>query len=323
MKKKALKTIVVLLGISAIAFLVHQVGWDDIRETMGLVGWGYLLILTYPLLWIFPNTLGWRSAIRHHENIPFWTLVQIRLSGEVFNSLLPSGYVGGEPIKAQLLSRFISLREATSSVLIAKATQSVVFLVYLGLGVTLFMPAGSSRFIEKSAYGALMLLGLGIITFVILLSQRSFTKLSSILFRLTRMQWFVHKAPQFSALDESLGSFYREGRSRFFASMAWHGVAWIAGALELTMILALMGHPVSWHEAWFMSAVAQLATTIGLMVPAGVGLYEGGHYMAAIALGLPPAVGLSAALIRRIREAFWNIIGVLIFMRIERLSPRK
>ena len=55
--------------------------------------------------------------------------------------------------------------------------------------------------------------------------------------------------------------------------------------------------------------MAQLGAMIRRAVhaPGGVGLYEGGHYMAASLLGLPPALGLSVSLIRRVRELFWDL----------------
>ena len=56
----------------------------------------------------------------------------------------------------------------------------------------------------------------------------------------------------------------------------------------------MIGHRIHWREAWFIGAMAQLAAVVGLFSPAGVGLYEGGHYLAASMLGLSPvSVGVS------------------------------
>ena len=62
-----------------------------------------------------------------------------------------------------------------------------------------------------------------------------------------------------------------------------------------------------------MAAMAQLSSNVALAVPAGIGFYEGGHYVAAAFLGLPPSLGLSVGLIRRVRELCWHGIGVLLF----------
>jgi len=101
----------------------------------------------------------------------------------------------------------------------------------------------------------------------------------------------------------------------------WHGAGWIAGAFEVAVIFYLIGHTVSWREAWFIGAMAQLAAVVGLLAPAGIGLYEGGHYLAAAALGLPPALGITVALIRRVREIFWDCVGLWIFWRLSKTKP--
>ena len=86
------------------------------------------------------------------------------------------------------------------------------------------------------------------------------------------------------------------------------------------MIFFMIGHRVSLREAWFIGAMAQLAAVVGLFAPAGVGMYEGGHYLAASILGLSPVLGVSVALIRRVREIFWNVIGLWLFWRLSKKS---
>lgn len=310
-----------IVGISVMGVLLHQVGWTSIRESLGMLGWGYLIVVAYPLTWMLLNTQGWKMALHRSaaKGLSFFDLVQVRTAGESFNVLLPSGYVGGEPLKAQLLSQWVSLAEATSSVLIAKAAQSVALVAFVGLGMTLCgKPGEDSPITHPPEAIALGLLTLGIVLFVILLSKGSFAVLGRRLHRLTNRSWFHRAEPHLKAIDSSIGAFYREGKGRFLSSIGWHLGGWVAGAMEVAIIFALIGHPVTWREAWFVGAVSQLAAVIGLFAPAGVGLYEGGHYLAAAALGMPPSLGVSVALIRRLRELFWNATGLWIFWRMSK-----
>ena len=245
--------------------------------------------------------------------IRFRDLAAIRMAGETFNSLLPSSYVGGEPVKAKLLSATVPLREATSSVLIAKAAQSIGLLFYIGLGLALGLPVSTAFEHRTTAWIALGLLGAGVAAFTLLLAHQSFSRVGRLLHRFTRWPWLQAQERRLVALDESLGSFYRECKGRFLASVFWHGLGWIAGVLELVLIFSLMGHPLSWQQGWFMGAMAQLGAVIGLISPGGLGFYEGGHYMAAVLLGLPPSLGVSASLIRRVREIFWDGVGLYFF----------
>ncbi len=319
---KVLRIIGVIIGIVIITFVIREVGWSNIEHSLGLLGWGYVFVIAYPVVWIFTNTAGWRMALhRQYARFSLWKLAQIRLSGETFNSLLPSGYVGGEPLKAKLLSRWIPIHEAASSVLIAKAAQSIGLVLFVGLGLTW----GGNRKQTSIAHHprtliALFLLTIGIFIFTLLLTRRSFSRLGKWLHNLTGHPWLQKQESKLVALDDSIGEFYREGKGRFLGSVLWHVGGWAAGALEVALIFFLIGHEVDWRQAWFIGAMAQLAAVVGLFAPGGIGLYEGGHYLAASILGISPALGVSVALIRRVREIFWDLVGLFLFWKMSRVK---
>lgn len=318
---KVVRILGVVIGIAIVVFIIHEVGWSKIEHSLGLLGWGYGIVIVYPLSWILLNTAGWRMALhaQYAKQQPLRRLMQIRLAGETFNSLLPSGYVGGEPLKAKLLARWIPMHEAASSVLIAKAAQSVGLVFFVGLGLTLGGGSGHASLAHhpKTIIALVVLTG-GIFIFTVLLTRRSFSRFGKWLHNLTGHPWLQKQEGKLLALDDSIGAFYREGKSRFLGSVLWHIGGWTAGALEVAVIFFMIGHRINWREAWFIGAMAQLASVIGLFAPAGVGLYEGGHYLAASILGLSPALGVSVALIRRVREIFWDMVGLLLFWKLSK-----
>lgn len=319
---KIARRVGIVAGVVLAITLFRQVGMAEIRHTLGLLTWGYGLVLIYPLVWVLLNTAGWRwSLSARYGSFPLFHLAQIRVAGETFNSLLPSGYVGGEPLKAKLLGRALPLREAASSVLIAKSAQSIALVFFVGIGLTLGRNRLSSPWLQRGTWTALAFLAAGIALFTALLTRRNFSRLGRGLHRMTRWSWIQRQETRLAALDESLGSFYRESKGRFLISVAYHLLGWLAGAMEIAVIFVLIDHPLHWRQAWFMGAMAQLASVIGLLAPAGVGLFEGGHYMAASLLGLDPALGLSVSLIRRAREVFWDFLGLLIFWKLSGATP--
>ncbi len=318
---KIIRIIGVIIGGVIVTILIREVGWEQIEHSLGMLGWGYTVVIAYPVTWILLNTVGWRMALhdQYARLLSIGRLAQIRLSGETFNSLLPSGYVGGEPLKAKLLSRWIPIYEATSSVLIAKAAQSVGLVFFVGLGLTLGRTERHASLAHHPrTLLALAFLATGIFIFTVLLTRRSFSRIGKWLHNLTGHPWLQKQEKKLVALDDSIGAFYREGKLRFLASVLWHIAGWLAGALEVALIFFLIGHPIDWRQAWFIGALAQLAAVVGLFAPGGVGMYEGGHYLAASLLGLSPALGVSVALIRRVREIFWDLVGLLIFWKLSR-----
>ncbi len=319
---KIIRIIGVVIGIGIVTFLIRDVGWAQIENSLGMLGWGYAVVIFYTISWILLNTAGWRMTLHsQYARLSIWRLAQIRLSGETFNSLLPSGYVGGEPLKAKLLSRYIPMQEAASSVLIAKAAQSVGLVLFVGLGLTIGGKEGQRSVLHQPAtLVSLVMLTAGIFIFTILLTRRSFSRLGKWLHNLTGHPWLQRQEEKLIALDDSIGAFYREGKLRFLASVAWHMAGWLAGALEVALIFFLISHPIDWRQAWFIGAMAQLAAVVGLFAPAGVGMYEGGHYLAASILGISPALGVSVALIRRVREIFWDLVGLFLFWKLSKIE---
>jgi len=317
---KIIRLLGVIIGVLIIVFLIREVGWDKIRHSLGMLGWGYAVVLVYPLSWILLNTEGWRMALhKQFAGQRLFKMAQIRLAGETFNSMLPSGYIGGEPLKAKLLSKWIPLHESASSVLIAKAAQSIALVLFVGLGLIFGGNKKQHSILHHPGMlVSLVLLTTGIVIFTVLLTRRSFSRFGRWLHNLTGHPWLQKQEKILVALDDSIGAFYREGKSRFFGSVLWHIAGWVAGALEVAVIFFMIGHRIHWREAWFIGAMAQLAAVLGLFAPAGVGMYEGGHYLAASMLGLSPALGVSVALIRRVRELFWDGVGLWLFWKLSK-----
>jgi len=315
----------VIIGAVIVTLVIREVGWANIRHSLGMLGWGYAVVLAYPLSWILLNTAGWRMALHEqYAGLRLFKLAQIRLAGETFNSMLPSGYIGGEPLKAKLLSRWIPMHESASSILIAKAAQSIGLVLFVGLGLT--VGGNKKRYSiwhHPATLLSLVLLTAGIAIFTVLLTRRSFSRFGRWLHGLTGHPWLRKQEVKLTALDDSIGAFYREGKSRFLGSVLWHIAGWVAGALEVAVIFFLIGHRITLREAWFIGAMAQLAAVVGLFAPAGVGMYEGGHYLAAAMLGLSPVLGVTVALIRRVREIFWDGVGLWLFWRLSKAMPMR
>ncbi|MEX2648850.1 MAG: lysylphosphatidylglycerol synthase domain-containing protein [Alphaproteobacteria bacterium] len=106
--------------------------------------------------------------------------------------------------------------------------------------------------------------------------------------------------------------FYAEHRGRFLAAVALSIVQWIVGALEVWLILALIGRPVSLPEAWLVESVAQVVRAAGFLIPSGLGAQEGALLLVVRLLTGSDGAGLALALVRRLRELVWIVAGLLL-----------
>ena len=87
---------------------------------------------------------------------------------------------------------------------------------------------------------------------------------------------------------------------------------WMLGAVELYLILYLIGYPISWAEAWLIESMLQLIRAVAFFIPAGIGALEGTLMFAYGAITGNPTPGIAAALVRRFRELVWIGLSLLI-----------
>jgi hypothetical protein len=115
----------------------------------------------------------------------------------------------------------------------------------------------------------------------------------------------------------------RMGRVIDAARLMWHERR---GALPALALLCLLQHVVLVVEAWILlgalggeghvweafvfEAVTKIVNTAGMLVPARIGVSEGGSVLLADALGFAGSHGLSLALMRRARALIWAAVGL-------------
>ena len=75
-----------------------------------------------------------------------------------------------------------------------------------------------------------------------------------------------------------------------------------SAALEVLVVMAVLGAPVTVVEALFICAVVTVGNTVFFLLPGQWGVAESVHVLVVQSLGYPPAIGLSLALLRRIRR---------------------
>lgn len=81
---------------------------------------------------------------------------------------------------------------------------------------------------------------------------------------------------------------------------------------EAYVMLGAFDPEVTIATAFVFEAVTKLVNTAGMLVPARLGVAEGGSALLADALGFAASHGLSLALMRRVRALIWSGVGLLV-----------
>lgn len=309
----------ILLAIAAIALAVmlKRVDWPSLALSFSR-GWRYLPVLLIPygvtsLCW----TVSWRLLlIDTYRGSSLGRLFFVRLGGESLNQLTPTASLGGEPFKASCLySCGVAWQDATVSLLVHKALMVLSLVCYIFLGIALIpvaMPSLSPRLALSCCLGALLLATAGA-SFVVVQRRSPCTSLIRTLRRWGMCPAFLgSREAELATLDSALRNFYREHGGAGCLALLVFLVGWLFQAAEVYLIFSLLGHPIGFGTALCLDALSQLIAGLGFMVPASIGVQDGGNIMLSLGFNMGPTLGAGFSILRRFREAFWLLLGLVV-----------
>ena len=311
-------------GLGLFLWLLHRIGLEAIGRNLASIGWGFAAVLALETVVVLLVTLGWSRTLPPDRRVPFSSLMAMRMAGDGVNALAPAAVVGGEIVHARLLARFIPAAEALGSVGLAAMAQFLAQVLFVGLGAIL---ARSGALAPR-----LRLLGLALLAFlavfVALLERFSRRRegppgrVARWLGRVARV--FPGGGPRegfFRDLDRNVFGAMRERPLALALAVLFFLCAWVVSAVEVGLVMALLGAPVPAGTAFAIAVLTVLVEGLFFFVPARVGVQEGGLYAIFLALGLDPARGFSLGLVRRLRELTWGLAGLAILSHYRRPPP--
>ncbi|OGX42837.1 MAG: hypothetical protein A3F87_03015 [Omnitrophica WOR_2 bacterium RIFCSPLOWO2_12_FULL_51_24] len=313
--KKIIFTAAAALFVWIIARTGPMLIWRQIQS----LNWLILVVIFAYLIVYYLDTMGWRMAFRKEVKLPnLWRFFLARQAGEAINYTTPSAYIGGEPVKAMVLKRRygVNIVDGLSSVVIAKTTLFLSKVVFLLMGVVLAL-----RFLRLSSLIATGILWtfigvLGLFVVFVLLQRKGLFMLGlKIARKLKLSEMFEDKQAHLEEIDRTIGNFYLNDRLRLLGSFLFHLSGWIAGLIEVYIILYFMGVRVDWVRAFVIEVFMKTANSAFFFVPAAIGVQEGAGYAVLAALGIGGEVGVALSIIKRIRELSWAGFGLLVYWR--------
>ena len=313
MKTRLVRVALLVLGVAVLGALVVTTGSAAILSAMARLSWRLVVFVFFPfvLVTLF-DTLGWRFAFIR-DRVRFRTLVWARLAGEAFNLTTPTAALGGEAVKAWLLSGYAPRDETVSSVIVAKTTITLAQGLFLALGIVVawvFVPSDSLLLRAMLWLVCIELVAIGAFAVA---QRRGIGRRTHRL-----VQWAGLRVPVsgelLSRLDENLADYYGRRPRRLILSLGFHFVAWCLGSLETYIALRWLGTDVSFATATVIEAFGTAIRFATFFIPASVGVLEGGYVLIFSALGLTPALAISFGLMRRLRELAWIAAGLVAFV---------
>jgi glycosyltransferase 2 family protein len=314
---KAIRSLYLIAGAGLLVYVLSQTDLDLLWLKLIETGWGIIFVLAVYCVSFAFDTVAWQFTLPSTNLTVRWLyhLWKVRMVGAAFGKMLPFSAFGGAPIKGFILKRHykISYREGIASIILVESTHLISMIIFMASGVLLIL-FDSNLPQSYYTFSAISLgaLAVGISGFYLVqrfkiasiaggwLSQRSWGR---------RLEKFLKHIEEF---DERLVQFYTRKRSNFYGALALNLFVWYLGALEVYVILYFLGHPVSLAEALMLETLVELVRAGTFFIPATLGTQEAAFLVATGAITGQPALGVATALMRRVREIVWLVLGFAI-----------
>lgn len=313
---RALKVLYLLIGVALLGLVIAETDFAQVGEQGSRVGAWFLVILAVYFVAFAIDSVTWQITIPSLPLNAKWAyrIWKLRMVGEAFNTVVPAGGMGGEPVKAALLKKHygIDYKEGAASLILAKTINMIALAGFL-VGGFIIMIQGKSlpKAFESVAVVGLAALVIAVLMFFVI-QRFGITSLTGTWISRWRfgrnVEAILHHIED---MDQRLVRFYVGARVRFAVALGLAFINWLLGAVEIYFAVKFVGHPVSWTDAWVIESLAQLVRTGAFFIPAGIGAQEVTFLLVFGAITGLPSIGVTVSVIRRIREVIWTVWGFL------------
>ena len=310
-------------GAIALVVLIARAGPAQLLADVREAGWAVpAIVAVYGFVYTL-NTAAWRLTMIEPPRLSFPKAWVINVAAFSINYLTPFASIGGEPFKIVAASQWMGPRNGAASVLNYRLVHMQAHILVFLTGVTLafvLLPPGTI------ATSVLLLLTAGLLAIGSLLlavhREGVIERLFDFASRIPLLRRFaVMLEPRRAALvevDRQLIAFHRSSPARYYGALFLEYSGRVASMLEFFIIARAVGHPVSFGTAFLIGGFSSLIVNLFFFMPFNVGSKEGGLYVIFAALGLPSRLGIAAAVISRLREIIWIVIGLLLVLKTRR-----
>ena len=301
-----------LIGLGLVVLLVVWQGVATIIDRLADAGWAILLVA----LFIPPNLIlsaaSYQMLFPHDRRPRFADTTLAMWIGTSVNFLLPVATVGGEFVKARILTlRSVSGVDAAASVMLDKTVQALSVLIWamVGTAILAVIAPPDEPLVTAAAVGAL-LLALGIAGFILVQNLGIFRRMAGPAARLSRSGKWQSLVDNAADLDAAIRHLYRQ-RGAFALSVTYRIGKRAVLAGRVWMVAWLLGYPIGLEEAVMVNSLAVALRSVAFAVPGGLGVQEGGYIVVGALIGLPPDVMLAISLATRLGELIESLPGLL------------
>ncbi len=304
-------TILFFAGIAVFTAILGYYGVSEVAGALSQAGMGLVIVAASHFLPLLLDSMAWRPLLFRSDKRPgLLQLFKVRWIGESINSLLPAAQIGGDFVRARMLTQLDVPGPVAGASVVTELTVSVITQVVftlMGIACLLIMGQNSMAWTALAGTAILFLLTAG---FIVAQRFGMWRRMVGILALLGGEKRFEALCVRAEALDKAVMEIYAN-RTALAISIAFRLVGWIAGVVEVWIALLVLDAPVGLAQAFMLESLGQAVRAAAFIIPGAIGFQEGGFILLGRLAGLSPEISLSLSLAKRVRELSLGIPGLI------------
>ena len=319
--KKILKGTLLLLILLSIGIFLAKSDLNALKKELSAVGYRFILIILTTCAAYLLGTLAWWICLGSaKKRVNLYELFAIRQIGETVGLFNPASIIGGDLLKAELLTRYdIPLKEGLNSVAISRITavlsQLTLFLIAM---LWLMLSPLKNEVVRYTGHviyiicALLLLFAIFILYWLIAAKSPSQNTASTATF-------FGKARVHLLALLWSVKDFYRHQNKVFWCSYLLFALHWVIGSLEFYYILKFLGVAAQPIHGLILDMSVIVLKSAGAFIPGQLGVEEIANKLLLNMVGITGgSIWLSVSILRRGRQLIWIGMGFIFYLCIKK-----
>ncbi|RME31849.1 UPF0104 family protein [Candidatus Woesearchaeota archaeon] len=300
-------------GLAVGTLLFWRVGFTPVLDAFSSASGGLILAyLGVSIAIALALTWKWRIILDAYDaKLPFYTLFIYRLIGFAVSYVTPTAHVGGEPVRALLLTKQgIPLKLSFATAIVDRSIEVLFNILFFFIGALIIVNMASVPLMERAFTFLLSLIILVLATvlvFHIVGKRRVLVPLCEAL-GATRLQRWPQWRDALNEMELLIEHFYANRKKQFFQALTVNTLLWVLMYFEYKIALLLLGYDAGVLSIFVFLTGVGIAYSIP--IPAALGVLELGQVTAAALLHVSPAIALALSAIIRARDIIWTLIGI-------------
>jgi len=319
-----------IFGLLAVAVMLVTLksDWARVREALGQVGlWFPAIVLLWGVVYLM-NTCSFGLILKDGKDgsLTFPKIFQLTVSGYALNYVTPLGLLGGEPYRIMELSGLIGKKRAAAGTLLYAmmhvCSHFCLWMTAIPVYVILHFACDATKYPLGPGLTVLLAVTGTVLALVLYLFSLGYRKgfvvrVSGLLCRVPflgrRASDFMEKnGEKLAQVDELIQELHASRCASFWGSLLLEYLARVLSSVEYWLLIGLLVQGFTFWDGLLVLAFSSLFSNLVFFSPMQLGGHEGGVAIAAAGLQMPGAYGVYVALVTRLRELVWTVLGILL-----------